>query len=268
MKQLFNYDNWQIDNKLCDSDTLQSFSNIEDVFLCTGEDIVKDKISQVIKFSHGRKAYYIKRYTGSGRKWFALFRKSRISREWENLNSLTKIGLPVPNIIAHGEKKIEGHFIQGALITEEVKNSANLAQWLKNNPELIKNKKWISTVIEQIAYFVRYMHENKFIHHDLNLRNILVQTKGYPAVYFIDCPAGGFNSGFSLERGIIRDLAHLDKVARYVLSERDLMRFYRKYKKIEKLSLKDKKFIAQIRHFHDKHRAKQNRKEGKEYRVL
>ena len=140
--------------------------------------------------------------------------------------------------------------------------------WERNMYFENTGKKWISTVTEQIAYFVRYMHENKFIHHDLNLRNILVQTKGYPAVYFIDCPAGGFNSGFSLERGIIRDLAHLDKVARYVLSERDLMRFYRKYKQIEKLSLKDKKIIVQIRHFHDKHRANQKRKEGKEFRVI
>ena len=266
--QFITYDNWLLDEQLCDPEALKQFSSVEKVFLCNGERVVHDKISEVIKFKGSKKTYYIKRYTGSGRKFFGFFRKSRIRSEWENLVSLTKIGLPIPNIIAHGEKKKGGRFLVGALITEEVENSANLAQHLSDNVDLISDKTWLYSVIDQIAGYVGEMHAHKFIHRDLNLRNVLVQVKDYPAVFFIDCPAGGFETGLSLKRGIIRDLAHLDKVARYVLSNKDLLRFYKKYKKIDKLTSADKLLIAKIRHFHDKHRSKQNRKIDEPYRVL
>jgi len=262
------YDNWRLDEELNDSEAVQQFLSLEKVFLCKGERVVQDKISEVIRFKGSTKTYYIKRYTASGRKAFDYFRKSRICSEWENLVSLTKIGLPVPNIIAHGEKRRKGRFLIGALITEEVENSKNLAQHLSDNADLINDKKWLYSVIDQVAGYVHEMHAHKFIHRDLNLRNVLVQTQGYPAVFFIDCPAGGFEAGFYLKRGIIRDLAHLDKVARYVLSNRDLLRFYKKYKKIDKLTSADKQLIAKIRHFHDKHRSTQNRKIDKPYRVL
>lgn len=266
--KFFTYDDWKLEKQNCDSEAIQLFSSIEKVILCNGERVVKDKISEVIRFNGSTKVYYIKRYTGSGRKLFGFFRKSRVCSESKNLASLTKIGLPVPNIIAHGEKKKNGRFLRGALITEEVKDSANLAQHLSTHSELIDNKKWLYSVLDQIAYHVREMHDHKFIHCDLNLRNVLVQTHENPAVYFIDCPAGGYKTGFSLKRGIIRDLAHLDKVARYLLSARDLIRFYKKYKKTDKLEAKDKEYISQIRHFHDEHRAKQNRKADKAYRTL
>ena len=265
---LINYDNWQLDKQHCDSDVLKQFSSVEKVFLCNGEQVVQDKISEVIRFKGTTKTYYIKRYTGSGRKFLSFFRKSRICSEWENLVSLTKIGLPIPNIVAHGERKKGGRFLAGALITEEVENSANLAQYLNSNAGLTSDKKWLYSVIDQIAVHVHTMHAHKFIHGDLNLRNVLVQTQSYPAVFFIDCPAGGFEFGFYLKQGMIRDLAHLDKVARYILSNRDLLRFYKKYKKIDKLTSADKQLIAKIRHFHDKHRAKQNRKIDEPYRVL
>ena len=264
----FTYDNWRLDEQLCDTEALQQFFSVEKVFLCEGERVVQDKISEVIKFKGSKKTYYIKRYTASGRKIFGFFRKSRICSEWENLVSLTKIGLPVPNIIAHGEKRKKGRFLAGALITEEVENSANLAQHLSSHVDLINDKKWLYSVIDQVAGYVHDMHAHKFIHRDLNLRNVLVQTQGYPAVFFIDCPAGGFEAGFYLKRSIIRDLAHLDKVARYILSNKDLLRFYKKYKKIDKLTSADKRLIAKIRHFHDKHRSKQNRKIDEPYRVL
>ena len=266
--QFITNENWLLDEQLCAPDVLQQFSSVEKVFLCNGERVVQDKISEVIKFKGSKNTYYIKRYTGSGRKLFGFFRKSRIRSEWENLVSLTKLGLPVPNIIAHGEKKKGGRFLAGALITEEVENSANLAQHLNDNVDLLTDKTWLYAVIDQIAGYVREMHSHKFIHRDLNLRNVLVQTKGYPAVFFIDCPAGGFETGFRLKRSMIRDLAHLDKVARYVLSNTDLLRFYKKYKKIDKLTSADKLLIAKIRHFHDKHRSKQNRKIDEPYRVL
>lgn len=260
--------NWKLDEKRCDVDTLQQFSCVENVFSCNGERVVKDKISEVIRFNCLSNIYYIKRYIKSGHKSFSFFRKSRVCHEWENLVSLARIGLPVPKIVAYGEQIKFGHFLKGALITEGVGYSENLAQYLTANVALLSNKTWLNLVIDQLAHYVAKMHEQKFIHRDLNLRNILVATQGRPVVYFIDCPAGGFKRVFCLRYGIIRDLAHLDKVARYLLSDKDLLRFYKKYKRIDKLSAKDKRIIAQIRHFHDKHREKKSRKAKQLYRVI
>ncbi len=265
---LFNYDSWQIEERYRDAETLQNFASLEDVFSCRGELIVKDKTSEVIKFVGSNKTYYLKRYTDPRRKYFRFFRSSIVKAESENLLSMAEIGLPVPNVIAHGERREGGLFVIGALITEEVKDSANLAFYLKNNTELLKDRKWLHTVIDQVADSVREMHEHKFVHRDLNLRNVLVRTQGPPVIHFIDCPAGGFRSGPLLKREIVRDLAHLDKVARYLLGKNDLLRFYKQYRSINKLTQDDKKLIEQIRHFHDKKRVKKSQKTDDPYRVI
>ena len=266
--QIFTYDNWQTVENSCDAESLQKFSSLDDVFLCRGERIVKDKTSEVIKFKGSDKTYYIKRYTGSRRKYFSCFRNSFVRSEAENLIALNRLGIPVPNVIAYGERRKNGRFLVGALITEEVKDSASLSQYLTDHTELLDDKEWLHTVIDQVAVHTHEMHEHKFVHRDLNLRNVLVRTQGHPEIHFIDCPAGGFRASCFLQHGIIRDLAHLDKVARYILSTKDLLRFYKKYQKIIKLTAKDKMLISQIRHFHDKHREKKNRKSNDPYRVL
>lgn len=265
---LFNYDSWQIEEKYRDAETLQNFASLEDVFSCRGERIVKDKTSEVIKLVGSNKTYYVKRYTGPKRKYFSFFRDSVVRAETKNLLSMTEIGLPVPNVIAHGERRKGGRFVIGALITEEVKNSTNIALYLKNNTELLNDKRWLYAVIDQVADCVREMHEHKFVHRDLNLRNVLVQTQGPPVIHFIDCPAGGFRSGPLLKREIVRDLAHLDKVARYLLSKSELLRFYKKYRNINRLAKNDKKLIEKIRHFHDKNRVRKSQKTDEPYRAV
>lgn len=266
--QFFTYDSWQIEETYSDSETRQNFSSLEDVFSCPGERIVSDKTSEVIKFSGSMRSYFIKRYTGPKRKYFRRFRNSVVHAEAKNLIAMARIGLPVPGVIAHGERRKNGRFLLGALITEEVSGSANLAHYLRNNPELLADKEWLCAVIDQVAVHAYEMHKHKFVHRDLNLRNVLVQTHGQPVIHFIDCPAGGFRRGYFLKREIVRDLAHLDKAARYLLSAKDLLRFYKKYQGIDKLSSRDKRFIARIRHFHDKHRLKQKRRSEKPYRDL
>ncbi len=262
------YENWKIEENNSDPEISQIFSSLAKVADSEGELIVKDNISEVIRFSGMNTKYYIKRYTGSGRKLFDVFRPSRIASESKNLLSLNDIGIPVPRIVAYGEKRNKGRFMVGALITEEVKNSSNLAQYLSSQCDVTNNKKWLYSVIDQLAKHVSTMHASHFIHRDLNLRNVLVTSHENPGVFLIDCPAGGFRRSYLLKRGIIRDLAHLDKVARYCLSARDLLRFYKQYKHIKKLTKSDKKMIYNIRHFHDKHRARQNRTTGKAYRTL
>lgn len=264
--RFFTSEHWQINEE--NGVNLKHFKTLDDVFLCRGELVVKDKYSEVVKFSSTSKSFYIKRYTASRRKFLSLFRASFISSEVRNLKRLKRIGLPVPKVVAYGERWKSSRFIAGALITEEVKHSIDLEQCLSNHPELLNDKAWLHEVVDQVAIYTRQMHSSGFVHRDLNLRNILVQVQGTPALHFIDCPSGGFRKSLFLKRGVIRDLALMERTARHLLSPRDLLRFYKKYNKSLKLTPNDKKLISRIRHFHDKYRAKKSRKKEKQQRAI
>jgi tRNA A-37 threonylcarbamoyl transferase component Bud32 len=93
------------------------------------------------------------------------------------------------------------------------------------------------------------MHGDGFVHNDLKWRNILVDVKGNPAVYLIDCPLGRRMRAPFLVRGKIKDLACLDKIAKKQLSEMERLRFYLEYKGKAQLSLKDKKEIYRVLRF-------------------
>jgi len=71
-----------------------------------------------------------------------------------------------------------------------------------------------------------------------------------PKVFFIDCPSGSKKIGPLLNYGIIKDLACLDKIARYHLSKTTRLKFYLTYKNKKNIDKKDKEIIKKIlRHF-------------------
>ena len=88
------------------------------------------------------------------------------------------------------------------------------------------------------------MHQKKFIHNDLKWRNILVSPSDKDEVYIIDCPAGRLLAGPLLapffRRGVIKDLACLDKVGRQALSRTRRLRFYLRYAGLDKLDSEHK----------------------------
>ena len=65
-------------------------------------------------------------------------------------------------------------------------------------------------------------------------------------VYLIDCPAGSFWWGPMLRYRIIKDLACLDKVAKYQLTRSQRLRFYLQYRGRRRLSARDKRCIRRI----------------------
>ena len=65
-------------------------------------------------------------------------------------------------------------------------------------------------------------------------------------VYLIDCPTGAFWWGPFLERRIVKDLACLDKVAKYHLSRTQRLRFYLRYAERDRLTAQDKARLRQV----------------------
>lgn len=114
---------------------------------------------------------------------------------------------------------------------------------LRDDPRL-DDAAWVDGVSRQLARATRAMHDHHFAHNDLKWRNLLVNDEG--ELFLIDCPTGAFWFGPFLRRRITKDLACLDKVAKYQLSRTQRLRFYLQYRGRQRLNVADKRRIRQI----------------------
>ena len=176
-----------------------------------------------------------------------LFATPRIKAEWQNLQHFTDWGIPTAQIIARGMERKAGAFVRGAMVTREIPGTDDLAHLAYHKDTRLQDRSWVNEVSRQIADFTRTLHQHGFVHNDLKWRNILVDQQR--RAYLIDCPTGGFWWGPFLQYRIIKDLACLDKVAKYQLSRSQRLRFYLHYVQRQQLTPADKKRIAKIVRF-------------------
>lgn len=253
---------WWLSATYRDHPAGRCFVDLDAVFRCKGEAVSRDPVSHVKRVTLDNTRYYVKIYTGAGKWLRRLLGRSRVQAEWENLQLFRSLGIPTPPIVAYGLERTAGIFRRGALVTQEVEDTADLNSHVRAHPELLQDRQWVDAVIGQVADYTRRMHDAGFAHNDLNWRNILVTRHGPPQVFFIDCPSGRHWPWPLLARKITKDLAHLDKVGRQLLSPRLSLRFYKRYARTSRLSAADKRWIARILRFHDKRRARKRRREN------
>ena len=236
---------WQL---AAEYQTLQAdFGSLEKVFALQGERITHDSLSELIRVTRDGVDYYVKRYRNNGtglRKYAA---KPRIKAEWQNLKRFAQWGIPTAQVIAQGLERRAGAFVRGAMITREIPDTRDLADLANSKSPLLQDRAWVQQVSVQVAHATRVMHDHSFTHNDLKWRNLLVDEQAQ--VYLIDCPAGTFWWGPMLRYRIIKDLACLDKVAQYQLSQTQRLRFYLQYCQRARLNVQDKKQIAKIVRF-------------------
>ena len=216
--------------------------------------VSKDPISSVKRVDIGGVAYYIKQYSRNGKRVRRFFGRGRLQGEWENLLYFASLGIPTPRLIAYGQQFNRGQFESGALITEEIPNSSDLATLAKEHPQLLTDRRWLMAIMRQVADYTQRLHQQGFIHWDLKWRNILIENGQHapPEVYFFDCPLGRQRQGWLRSRGIIKDLACLDKVGRKMLSRTQRMKFFHYYrfgKCGDRFTGDDKVFIRKIVNF-------------------
>jgi len=224
----------------------QQFSSLDKALSAKGELASRGPIGRVTKTKVADRFYFIKRYGRGGSRLRRYIGKSRLRSEWENLLFFSHLDIPTAEIVAYGQKYRWGLFYRGALITEELKDTIDLAALAKNKSPLLKNRDWVRQVIQQVADFTKRLHDKGFIHYDLKWRNILVNNERKPQVFFIDCPVGKKCFGPMLRRGIIKDLACLDKIAKYQMSRTDRLRFYKAYSGHNRLTRRDKRLIKKV----------------------
>lgn len=222
----------------------EELATLEQVFALQGEHLTRDPLSEVIRIERDGVRYYVKRYWGAGKGLRRYLGRPRVKAEWQNLRHFAKWGVPTATIVAYGLERNGGAFARGALITRELESTEDLALLAKRGDARLRDRRWVEGVSRQLAQSTRILHDHHFTHNDLKWRNLLVNNRG--ELFFIDCPSGAFWWGRLLQRRIVKDLACLDKVAKYQLSRTQRLRFYLQYSGQGQLAPVDKRRIAQI----------------------
>ncbi len=228
-------------------DERHAFASLAAVFELTGELITGDPLSQVLRVSLNNTRYYLKRYTRPAkdplRYWLG---RPRVRAEWENLQAFADWGIPTARLVAWGLERRFGKFVRGAMITQEIVGTRDLADMARNHDPRLRDARWVAGITRQVADITRIMHTHSFTHNDLKWRNILATNQTPPRAHMIDCPAGmvWFEPFLSYRK--IKDLACLDKVAKHVLSRSQRLRFYLRYCDRARLTAQDKRRIGKI----------------------
>lgn len=237
---------WCILEDLANDLERQAFSTLDAAFSVPGEYVASDPLSCVTRATVGGRVFYIKRYTGAGKGFRRYLGRSRLRGEWDNLTLFHRLGIPAPAIVAVGEERRLGSYQRGALVLAELRDTASLADIAYQCPERFGDRQWLWTVIQQVAEHTRRLHQHGVAHNDLRWRNIMVNMKGYPRVYFLDCPSGRRWPRPLLNYRITKDLSHLDRDARSVLSRSQRLRAYKAYSDCARLSKFDKRRITRV----------------------
>ncbi|AMB87430.1 heptose kinase [Pseudomonas agarici] len=223
------------------------FGSLKAVFALEGEHLTRDPLSEVIRVRRDGVNYYVKRYIGAGKGMRRYVGKPRVKSEWQNLKRFAKWGIPTADVVGWGLERRGAAYHRGAMITRELPNTEDLSALANRHDPLLRDRAWVDGISRQLAQYTRIMHDQRFTHNDLKWRNLLVDDQA--RLFLIDCPNGEFWRGFWLRYRITKDLACLDKVAKYQLSATQRLRFYLQYCQRSRLNAADKKRIRHVLRF-------------------
>ena len=193
----------------------------------------------------------------------AFFGRSKVRREFGNLERLRDFEIGVTTPVAFGEERSLGRLTRCFLMTEEVPESWDLDEALmKVLPEMPARlaKSTRQSLIPRLAEIARKMHWNGFVHRGFFFRNILVSGNSFNRVFVFDAPRGRKWPGWLLGRKPEKDLATIDSAATAFFRRTERLRFYLKYHKIERLTPEHKLTIARVLKRADPLRARQLRR--------
>lgn len=229
---------------------MRAFGSLDATFALEGDFITKDPLSRVLRVTVDSTRYYVKRYTRPAkdplRYWLG---RPRIRAEWENLLAFAQWDIPTARVVAHGLERQLGRFVRGALVTEEIPNTTDLAQLAKSRDPRMSQAGWVNQCIRQVARIARRMHSHGFAHNDLHWRNLLFREDD-GRVYLIDCPSGMHWPAWLLHYRVVKDLASLDKSAKLVLRRTQRLRFLLAYLETDRLTPEGKHWARAVERAH------------------
>lgn len=206
--------------------------------LATGKVLTHSGTTEVRCIELDGRALFIKKYWVtkpsqiiSGVTRGAVFGKSKVRREFENLAQLRAWGFDAPAPVSYGEERRGGCLMRSCLISEAVPAARGLDIAIREGQrDFLK-----------LADYVRRLHEYHFIHCDLFWRNILLTGNSLDRFFLIDAHKGGYRRGSRAE-----DLAALDAPAPAFFRRTERLRFFLRYLNRPKLTAADKKLARQV----------------------
>ncbi|MEB0044855.1 MULTISPECIES: lipopolysaccharide kinase InaA family protein [unclassified Pseudomonas] len=225
-------------------DLEQQFGSLDAVFALEGELLAQDPLSEVIRVQFDDVNYYVKRYLSAGKGLRRYVGKPRVRAEWQNLKRFATWGIPTAEVVAWGLERRGAAYDRGAMITLELPGTEDLSALAERRDPKLADRSWVNDISRQLAAYTRTMHDQRFTHNDLKWRNVLIDDAA--RLFLIDCPNGHFWRGFWLKYRITKDLACLDKVAKYHLSATQRLRFYLQYCQRARLNMTDKQRIRHV----------------------
>jgi len=166
---------------------------------------------------------------GIGKAWTDLYRPSKAIREFVLGNRLLKIGIPVAEPLAVGERRTLRLLKKCFLITEELSQARNLSLYVNSLPPPLNKEKLREKreFISRLAESIRDIHNKGFTHGDLNTSHIMVKENGF---YYLDFENARLKRKASDFRWI-KDLSRLNESMPSYITRTDKLRFYKEYAK-------------------------------------
>jgi len=167
--------------------------------------------------------------TGRGRRPIELARRLRGA------------GVPTPDVLAAGWRRIAGPLNAIALVTEAVPGACNLQEALLGDPPVTRMR----ALLHAAADTVRALHEAGFVHADLNLANLVLEDSAAGLLaHVVDLDRGRFVSPLT-DRDRARNLSRLLRshekwvAGRSPLRARDAIAFVARYARGDRVMARD-----------------------------
>ena len=114
----------------------------------------------------------------------SLLQSNRLLHETRYLGHMHDLGVPVPEILAHGVERCGGVPVRTFLLLRHVADSEDLRALVSRTTVGERRDVW-----EPVGNAVARLHAVGLFHRDLTARNVLVRPRGgEAAVHLIDCP--------------------------------------------------------------------------------
>jgi len=171
-----------------------------------------------------------------------LLGRSKVRREFDNLAWLRAHGFDAPLPVAWGEERSGGWLTRSFLISEGIPEPVALSKFIRDTlpsrPASVRGE-----LIERLAALTRRLHEQRFVHHDLFWRNIILTGESLDRFALIDAHKGRVWRAGAERRSRAADLAALDAPAPWFFRRTERLRFFLLYRGHARLTSEDKALL-------------------------
>ena len=175
--------------------------------------------------------------------------RSKVRREFENLERLRNRGLDAPTPVAYGEERRCRWLLRSFLISECVAEPMSLDLFIRDHlPSLPveERRRARRELVQRLAEYTQRLHTQGFVHQDYFWRNIILTGKRLTRFFLIDAHKGRPWPLWAEMSGGAKDLATLDAPAPQFFRRTERLRFFLSYVGHPSLNGDDKKLIRLV----------------------